>query len=61
MSSRRYCPIPSSVRPRSTVDARGRYFGKPKGIVRARPKRLGDILADLSGVDVERCRDLDIA
>src|SRR3954447_14948911 len=38
-----------------------RDVGETVGIVRSFPKRVGNILADLAGIDVERRGDLDVA
>src|SRR6185436_1129690 len=42
-------------------DAHVRDLGEHDGVVRPRDDRLGDVLADLVHVDVDRRRDLDVA
>ncbi len=47
--------------PARDLDAGLRHLGELVRVVRVRPDRLGEVLADLVGRDVERGRELDIA
>ena len=60
-TSDRYLPIPSWVMPRWTVMP---VLGTSANLIvlfGLRPHRVGEVLADLVGVDVERRRELDVA
>ena len=46
--------------PRCDLDAEVRHVGELHRVVLSAPDRLGEILADLVGVDVERRRELDV-
>ena len=60
--SLRYLPRPSWVMPRWTGTPRcGTSLGELDRVVLAGPDRLGEVLADLLRVDVERGRELDVA
>ena len=59
-TSERYLPIPSWVMPRLTVMPGLRHVGELDRVVRVRPHRVGEVLADLVGGDVERRRELDV-
>ena len=53
--------MPSWVMPRLTVDAGLRDVGELDRVVRVRPHRVGEVLADLVGRDVERGDELHVA
>ena len=57
----RYLPRPSWVMPRWTLTPELRDVGELDRVVLARPDRLGEVLADLLGVDVEGGDELDVA
>ena len=57
----RYLPRPSWVIPRSTLTPELGHVGELDRVVLARPDRLGEVLADLLGVDVEGGDELDVA
>ena len=57
----RYLPRPSWVIPRSTVTPSVRHLLEDVGVVRLLVDRLGQVLADLVLVDVERGHELDVA
>ena len=59
-TSERYLPMPSCVMPRLTVMPGLRHVGELDRVVRVRPHRVGEVLADLVGGDVERGRELDV-
>ena len=58
--SYRYLPRPSWVMPRVDRHVELRHVGELDRVVLARPDRLGQVLADLVGVDVEGRRELDV-
>ena len=57
----RYLPRPSWVMPRWTLTPSFGHVGELDRVVLARPDRLGEVLADLLGVDVEGGDELDVA
>ena len=60
--SLRYLPRPSWVMPRWTsTPSFGHVVGELQRVVLAREDRLGEVLADLVGVDVEGGAELDVA
>ena len=56
----RYLPRPSCVIPRITSTPRFGHVAELEGVVLPLPDRLGQVLADLVGVDVECGRELDV-
>ena len=58
--SARYLPIPSCVMPRETLIAGLRDLGELDRVVRVRPDRVGEVLADLALDDVEGGGELDV-
>ena len=54
-------PIPSWVMPRETVTPVFGHVGELDRVVRVRPDRLGEVLADLVARDVEGGGELDVA
>ena len=53
--------MPSCVIPRATLMPVGRDVRELDRVVRVRPDRIGEVLADLRRRDVERRRELDVA
>ena len=60
-TSDRYLPMPSCVMPRETVMPVFGTSANSVRVVRVRPDRVGEVLADLVRGDVERGRELDVA
>ena len=61
MTCDRYLPMPSWVMPRWTLTPRLGTSRELDGVVLAGEDRLGEVLADLVRVDVERGDELDVA